>query len=57
MTILFDDAGAKTSEIILIGHGLSHDLQSLGLTSTEVTGGKRVCYIDTEVYSAVSQKR
>lgn len=32
-------------------------MQSLGLNSTEVTDGKKVCYIDTEVYAAVSQKR
>ena len=32
-------------------------MKSLGLTTTEVTAGKKVRFIDTEVYSAVSRKK
>ena len=58
MALLFNQAQDQAeSSVILIGHGIQHDLKSLGLTTTEVTDGRKVRFIDTEVYSAVSQKK
>ena len=58
VTLLFGQQHDKeVSSVILIGHGINHDLKSLGLNTIEVTSGKRVRYIDTELYSAVSQKK